>query len=162
MGHTIQWRSSDLQGLRVDLEIWTSGLSLQLPDLSVGILCGVIGHIWQQGRIIEGFSILAERGTFQLGGLAFLWPISIACTTIWGLCQIGHLLYWYYIAHNKRVRSFLVLLHIEYIVISLCWWILYKLVVLSDFKKEFGLGSLQWELVNGSIQQARAWDAITT
>jgi hypothetical protein len=36
---------SDLQGLRVDLEIWTPGLSLQLPDLSVGIFLGVIGHI---------------------------------------------------------------------------------------------------------------------
>ena len=55
----IQWGAPfsegvpDLQGLRVDLEIWTPGLSLQLPDLSVGIFLGVIGHIWQQGRNIE-------------------------------------------------------------------------------------------------------------
>jgi hypothetical protein len=76
----------------VDLEIWTPGLSLQLPDLSVGIFLGVIGHFWQQGRIIEGFSILAERGTFQLGGLAFLRPRSIVfslhcISSLWRLLE---------------------------------------------------------------------------
>ena len=50
---TIQWRSSDPQGLRVTLEIWAPGLSLQLPDLSIGIFLGVIGHFRQQGRIVE-------------------------------------------------------------------------------------------------------------
>jgi hypothetical protein len=72
--HSVE--ESDLQSLRGDLEIWTPGLSLQLPDLSVDIFLRVIGHFWQQGRIIEGFSILAERGTFQLGGLAFSLPRS--------------------------------------------------------------------------------------
>jgi hypothetical protein len=52
----------------VDLEIWTPRLSLQLPELLVGIFLGVIGHFWQQGQIIEGFSILAEHGTFQREG----------------------------------------------------------------------------------------------
>jgi hypothetical protein len=58
----------------VDLDIWIPRLSLQLLDISVGIFLGVIGHFWHQGQIIEDFNILAERGTFQLGGLAFLQP----------------------------------------------------------------------------------------
>jgi hypothetical protein len=37
----------------VTLEIWAPGLSLLLLDLSVGIFLGVIGHFWQQGRIVE-------------------------------------------------------------------------------------------------------------
>jgi hypothetical protein len=55
----------------VDLGIWTFGFSLQLPDLSVGIFIRVIAHFWQQGRVIEGFSLLLERGILQLESLAF-------------------------------------------------------------------------------------------
>jgi hypothetical protein len=55
----------------VDLGIWTSGFSLQLPDLSIGIFIRVIGHFWQQGRVIEGFSLPLERDILQLESLAF-------------------------------------------------------------------------------------------
>jgi hypothetical protein len=55
----------------VDLGIWTSGFSLQLPDLSIGIFIRVIGHFWQQGRVIEGFSFPLERDILQLESLAF-------------------------------------------------------------------------------------------
>jgi hypothetical protein len=55
----------------VDLGIWTSGFSLQLPDLSIGIFLRVVGHFWQQGRVIEGFNLLLERDSLQLESLAF-------------------------------------------------------------------------------------------
>jgi hypothetical protein len=55
----------------VDLGIWTSGFSLQLLDLSIGIFIRVIGHFWQQGRVIEGFSLPLERDILQLESLAF-------------------------------------------------------------------------------------------
>jgi hypothetical protein len=50
----------------VDLGIWTSGFSLQLSDLSIGIFIRVIGHFWQQGRVIEGFNLPLERDILQL------------------------------------------------------------------------------------------------
>jgi hypothetical protein len=55
----------------VDLGIWTSGFSLQLPDLSIGIFIRVIGHFWHQGRVIEGFIFPLERDILQLESLAF-------------------------------------------------------------------------------------------
>jgi hypothetical protein len=53
VGRTIQWRSSDLQGLRGILEIRAPGLFLPSPDLLFGIFLEVIGHLWHQGRIVE-------------------------------------------------------------------------------------------------------------
>jgi hypothetical protein len=53
VGCTIQWRSSDLQGLRGILEIRAPGLFLPSPDLLFGIFLEVIGHLWHQGRIVE-------------------------------------------------------------------------------------------------------------
>jgi hypothetical protein len=58
----------------VTLEIWVPVLSLQLSDLSIGIILGVIGHFWQQGLIVEELQLLGH-GTFLIGGLAFLRPI---------------------------------------------------------------------------------------
>jgi hypothetical protein len=57
--------------IREDLEIWPSGLFLPSSNLSVGIFLRVIGHFWQQGRVIEGFSLLLEHGILQLESLAF-------------------------------------------------------------------------------------------
>jgi hypothetical protein len=71
VGCTIQWGISDLQRLRGILEIRSPGLFLPSPDLSVGIFIRVIGHFWQQGRVIEGFSLLLEHGILQLESLAF-------------------------------------------------------------------------------------------
>ena len=53
------------------MEIQSPGLFLPSPDLSVGIFIRVIGHFWQQGRVIEGFNLLLERGILQLESLAF-------------------------------------------------------------------------------------------
>jgi hypothetical protein len=53
------------------LEIQVPGLFLPSPDLSIGIFLRVIGHLWQQGRVIEGFSLLFKRGILQLESLAF-------------------------------------------------------------------------------------------
>ena len=72
MGCTIQWGISDLQRLSGILEIQSPGLFLPSPDLSVGIFIRVIGHFWQQGWVIEGFSLLLERGILQLETLAFI------------------------------------------------------------------------------------------
>jgi hypothetical protein len=63
--------NSDLRILRGILEIQAPGLFLPSPDLSIGIFLRVIGHFWQQGRVIEGFSLLLERGILQLESLAF-------------------------------------------------------------------------------------------
>jgi hypothetical protein len=63
--------NSDLRILRGILEIQASGLFLPSPDLSIGIFLRVIGHFWKQGRVIEGFSLLLERGILQLESLAF-------------------------------------------------------------------------------------------
>jgi hypothetical protein len=63
--------NSDLWRLRGILEIQAPGLFLPSPDLSIGIFLRVIGHFWQQGRVIEGFSLLLERGILQLESLAF-------------------------------------------------------------------------------------------
>jgi hypothetical protein len=63
--------NSDLRRLRGILEIQALGLFLPSPDLSIGIFLRVIGHFWQQGRVIEGFSLLLERGILQLESLAF-------------------------------------------------------------------------------------------
>jgi hypothetical protein len=54
-----------------DLGDQAPGLFLPSPDLSVGIFIRVIGHFWQQGRVIEGFNLLLERGILQLESLAF-------------------------------------------------------------------------------------------
>jgi hypothetical protein len=61
--------NSDLRRLRGILEIQEPGLFLPSPDLSVGIFIRVIGHFWQQGRVIEGFSLLLEHGILQLESL---------------------------------------------------------------------------------------------
>ena len=61
----------DLWRLREILEIQAPGLFLPSPDLSIGIFLRVIGHFWQQGRVIDGFSLLLERGILQLESLAF-------------------------------------------------------------------------------------------
>jgi hypothetical protein len=71
VGRTIQWGISNLERLRGILEIRSPGLFLPSPDLSVGIFIRVIGHFWQQSRVIEGFSLLLERGILQLESLAF-------------------------------------------------------------------------------------------
>jgi hypothetical protein len=63
--------NSDLRRLRGILEIPAPGLFLPSPDLSIGIFLRVIGHIWQQGQVIEGFSLLLECGILQLESLAF-------------------------------------------------------------------------------------------
>jgi hypothetical protein len=60
----------------VDLEIWTPGLSLQLPDLSVGIFLGVIGHFGSRAELLRSFSIAAGRGIFQLEGFGSTWHWS--------------------------------------------------------------------------------------
>jgi hypothetical protein len=65
MGNSNLWR------LREILEIQAPGLFLPSPDLSIGIFLRVIGHFWQQGRVIQGFSLLLERGILQLESLAF-------------------------------------------------------------------------------------------
>jgi hypothetical protein len=72
----IQWAphsvgNSDLRRLRGILEIQALGLFLPSLNLSVGIFIRVIGHFWQQGRVIEGFILLLERGILQLESLAF-------------------------------------------------------------------------------------------
>ena len=71
MGCTIQWGISDLQRLRGILEIRSPGFFLPSPDLSIGIFLRVIGYFWQQVWVIEGFSLLLERGILQLESLAF-------------------------------------------------------------------------------------------
>jgi hypothetical protein len=54
--------NSDLRRLREILEIQAPGLFLPSPNLSIGIFLRVIGHFWQQGRVIEGFSLLVGAG----------------------------------------------------------------------------------------------------
>jgi hypothetical protein len=63
--------NSYLRRLRGILEIQAPGLFLPSPDISIGIFFRVIGYFWQQGRVIEGFSLLLERGILQLESLAF-------------------------------------------------------------------------------------------
>jgi hypothetical protein len=63
--------NSDLQRLRGILDIQAPGLFLPSPNLSIGTFLRVIGHFWQQGRVIEGFNLLLERGILQLESLAF-------------------------------------------------------------------------------------------
>jgi hypothetical protein len=77
--------NSDLRRLRGILEIQAPGLFLPSPDLSVGIFIRVIGHFWQQGRAIEGFSLLLERGILQLESLAF----RSACIDLHFLFSLG-------------------------------------------------------------------------
>jgi hypothetical protein len=73
--HSVEeFRSTGFESGFGDLDIWV--VFTVTRSISWHIF-RVIGHLWQQGRIIEGFSILAERGTFQLGGLASLRPRSI-------------------------------------------------------------------------------------
>jgi hypothetical protein len=81
---------SDLQRLRGILEIRSPGLFLPSPDLSVGIFIRVIGHFWQQGQVIEGFSLLLERGILQLESLAFI-SVCIDLHFLFSLWR--HLLY---------------------------------------------------------------------
>jgi hypothetical protein len=72
----IQWGapfSGNFRSTEIERDLGDSapGLFLPSPDLSVGIFIRVIGHFWQQGRVIEGFSLLLERGILQLESLAF-------------------------------------------------------------------------------------------
>ena len=62
--------------LRGILEIWTPGLFLPLPDLLFGIFTGVIGHLWQQGGIVEAIQGSSRAWIFQLGGWYFIRPRS--------------------------------------------------------------------------------------
>jgi hypothetical protein len=68
---------SDLQGVRGILEIQTPGLFLPSPDLLFGIFLEVIGHFWQQGRIVEELQLSSRAWHFPA------WGFSIRTTQIY-------------------------------------------------------------------------------
>ena len=63
----------DFISTEIERDLGDSGtwVVLTITRLSIGIFLRVIGHFWQQGRVIEGFSLLLERGILQLESLAF-------------------------------------------------------------------------------------------
>jgi hypothetical protein len=107
------------------------GLFLPSPDLSIGIFLRVIGHFWQQVRVIEGFSLLLEHGILQLESLAF----RSTCIDLHFLFRLWR---HYFVLAGAFCSS-----------------------NVSDSKKEFGLGSLHGttqhmrvltELLHGQLQ----------
>jgi hypothetical protein len=64
------------RGLRGILEIRAPGLFLPSPDLLFGIFLEVIGHLWQQGRIVEELQHSSRMWHLPVGVWHFIRPRS--------------------------------------------------------------------------------------